>query len=595
MFFRSGGYSPSSRSSRKVLYKDISLREDFLLNSLLQRWRWRVGRAVEAEPRRSLIFSANRVSMPKRKSVHSLERLCLDNVVRNIERVWVKDYTADNYLHLYPCRYTVGPFSVLAGPLLQKLIQLMGERKLLTSSLLHSLLLPQLKELNLNMCPNLVSEHIAHIIAVRCKNLSSLDLRGCNRIPASALADLVKSLPRLIKLALAETQCDTQVLSRVGSCCFRLRELDISACERVTPDSLLHLAYDPTARSFRCSALQILEVCGLESHSVGPDVLCALVFVLLALPNLKFLIHDSLAKAVCLIYRQQFDGAWVVPGFPSLRELARRRMPTSTNEGSSRLTLALREIYGVNETSWPMACAVCPHLEAASFIITKSFDLGQSCLSWRHLVRLTINCSKRRDLRDLLPVTASLGAQLQTLSFDGFSLEDGLSFHTLLTHCQNLQNFRAFLVSAESGSHGWVPKNEASDWCFSLPPLNFPHLCDFSLMHSSQHNRALEQSLISLLRHSPCLEILDLLCLPFSVDEVFRKVLAPPGTPLRQLRELSLIQDEVSIHTVNLLLSSENNLRYLRLDTCSGISQMEYKEVVQRVNKEGLDVHIVWE
>ncbi|KAJ7317339.1 hypothetical protein JRQ81_003501 [Phrynocephalus forsythii] len=537
--------------------------------------------------------------MPKRKSVHSLERLCLENVARNMEHVWVKDYSTDAYLRRYHCRYSVGPFSVWAGVLVQELIQCLRERKLLTSSLLCSLLLPQLKELHLTMCPNLVSEPMAHIIAVRCKNLSLLDLRGCSQVPACVLADLVEGLPCLVRLDLAVTQCDTQVLWAVGSSCFRLRQLDITACERVTPDSLIHLAYDPVAKSFRSSALQILEVWGLEPHSDKLDILWALVFVLLALPNLKYIGHDSVAEAVCLIYHQQFDRAQVVPGFPSLKEVASHRRSTHMTEGTPGLTLALREIYGVDETSWPMACAVCPHLEEASFSFMESFDIAQTFLSWRNLVHLAINCSPRRNLRELLPVTSALRARLQSLSLDGYSLEDGSSFHTLLTHCQNLQIVRVILFPPESGGHGWWTGDESPAWQFALPPLHFPHLRDFSLMYSntehSQRVMALGKSLISLLRHSPCLEILYLMCLPFPMDEVFQKVLGAPGTALQQLSELSLIQNEVSAHAINLLLSSENKLGYLRLDMCSGMRPTEYKEVKRRIRREGLDVHLVWE
>lgn len=50
--------------------------------------------------------------MPKRRSIRSLERLCLENVAGNMQQLWAKDY-ADNYLDEYHFRYIMGPFSEL--------------------------------------------------------------------------------------------------------------------------------------------------------------------------------------------------------------------------------------------------------------------------------------------------------------------------------------------------------------------------------------------------------------------------------------------------------------------------------------------------
>uniref|UniRef100_A0A8C5SDM1 Uncharacterized protein n=1 Tax=Laticauda laticaudata TaxID=8630 RepID=A0A8C5SDM1_LATLA len=87
-------------------------------------------------------------------------------------------------------------------------------------------------------------------------NLSLLYLQRCSRIPSDALVDLIESLPSLKKLDLSDTQCNTQVLSAVGSTCRHLCELNISDCKRLSPDSLFHLAYDVTAGSFSCQGLQ---------------------------------------------------------------------------------------------------------------------------------------------------------------------------------------------------------------------------------------------------------------------------------------------------------------------------------------------------
>ncbi|XP_062991911.1 uncharacterized protein LOC134404873 [Elgaria multicarinata webbii] len=538
--------------------------------------------------------------MPKRKAVQPLQRLCLENIAKNMQLFWAKDYT-DNYLDEYQFRYIMGPFSELAGSLVQELLQLMGERRCLTRAVLHLLVVPQLKELSLSACPKLVSKAITQIITVRCKNLSSLDLQGCSRIPTDALVDLMEGLPGLTKLDLSETQCNTQVLSAVGSCCQQLRELDISLCKRLSPASLLHLAYDPTAGSLCCPALQVLCVDGLCPTAHSQDLFWVLAFLLLALPSLKSLENEFLTDALCLIHKQKFKSAPITPGFPSLEELARGRMSACADEKSPRLTLPLKEIIEVSEEAVPMVCAVCPHLAKASVNLEDGRrGLSQTFLSWHHLTHLTLDGSEMRGLRalrEILPVMAHIGGQLQSLALDGFSADDELSFHTLLGHCPNLRKLSASLFYSARPRHGEPLKGDAS-----LPPHKFPQLCDFSLLLSDLHDALLSRqavtlraSLVSLLKHSPALETVHLSCLPFSLDEVFEAVLQPRGAALRHLCDLSLSQCKVSSKAAHLLLSSDNRLRSLHLYRCPEIHRRDYDKLLRRVGKESLELQIQWD
>uniref|UniRef100_A0ABM5FID9 Uncharacterized protein n=1 Tax=Pogona vitticeps TaxID=103695 RepID=A0ABM5FID9_9SAUR len=520
--------------------------------------------------------------MPKRKSVHSLQELCLENVASNLDHIWIKEHT-----------------DCLAGFLVQELLQFLGNRKLLTSDLLCSLLVPQLKTLDWSICPELVTRAV--VTTVPCKNLSSLILQDCNQIPADALLDLVKALPHLIKLNLSATQCNTQVLSAATSSCRQLRELDISGCQRLSPYSLLHLAYNPSTGSFCCSGLQILVMEPLNPRIDAEELVWALVFLLLALPSLKCLVHEQVTEAVCLIYHQLFDGVQVPPVFPSLVALARRRMPAFPGKGPPGFVLALKSIHDLSESSWPMVRAVCPYVRNVSVTLTGMPPLGESFLSACHIVHLTVGCREERDMREVLFLTQSLQAQLECLSVSNFAFEDEWTFHVLLSHCVNLQKLTIRFLSPVTSRYGRRTNVEALKWDFALPPHPFPYLCDVCLVHSdienhlpSQHARLLKDCLESLLRHSPCLEILELVSLPFPLDEVFEKLLRPPGRALAQLRRLSLVEDDVSLHAIHLLLSSENQLSYLNVDTCPKIDEREYQELCQRVGKEGLDVEILW-
>ncbi|KAJ7327331.1 hypothetical protein JRQ81_017090 [Phrynocephalus forsythii] len=532
--------------------------------------------------------------MPRRKSVQSLQKLCLENVAGNMQGLWAKDYT-ENYLDEYQFCYIEGPFSQLAASLVHELLRLKGKR--LTRAMLHLLLVPQLTELSLRACPKLVNNAIAQMITLRCKNLSSLDLEGCSRIPISALVNLMEGLPRLTKLYLEETQCNTQVLSAVGSCCRRLRELNISGCKRISSESLFHLAFDPTAGTFCCPDLQILSVDGLESKPYCDDLLWALAFLLLALPSLVFLENEFVAEAVCLIHDRQFEGAQVPAGFPSMQELVRRKMSAAFGaEPEGQLTLPLREVLEVSEPFLPSVRAVCPHLAKTAVLMEEHPGLNPGfLLPWRQLTDLTLDCWDMKALADLLPLTASLGAQLQALSVDGFSLGEGPCVAILLSHCPNLQKFSAslFYSTRLSGGQG------GTGWDAALAPCQFPQLRDVILSFSDVDDSvpppqvpALRASLACLLARSPCLESVLLTCLPFSLDSLLQEVLEDTSLPC--LGYLALVKCEVSSPTVHRLLSLDNPLNKLVLEECPDIHRKDYAELLRRVRRERLDLQVTW-
>lgn len=538
--------------------------------------------------------------MPRRRSVRALQRLCLESVAGNMQPLWAKDYV-DNYLDEYSFRYIQGPFSELAGSLVQELLQILGESRRLTRAMLHLLLVPHLTELSLSACPKLASQAIARLIVVRCKNLVSLDLTGCSRVPSDALVDLMEGLPHLTKLGLSETRCNTQVLSAVGSSCRRLRELDVSDCKRLSPASLLHLAFDPTVGSPCCPMLQVLNVDGLEASS--QDVVATLTFLLLALPSLKVLVHELVAEAVSLIHHREFSRAPIASGFPSPEELAKSRASTPEAEEGSGLQLQLQQVVQVEEPFLPVVRAVCPRLAEVSIFLKGSTRLDWGPLSWHHLTHLTINCTEQRALEELLPVMSRLGGQLHLLSLGGFSLEEECSFPALLNQCLRLQKFSASLLPPRRRAHGrgreWEVEPLHGD--FSVAPHALPQLQNLSLvlcssedLPSSRWAEVLRTSLVSLLKHSPLLEQLDLVCMPFSLDGVLEEVLRPPSTALAHLRELSLAQDRVSSPTIHLLLSLDNALTYLNLDGCPEIYQRDYDQLLRRISREGLELNVEW-
>ncbi|KAH0630464.1 hypothetical protein JD844_013505 [Phrynosoma platyrhinos] len=430
------------------------------------------------------------------------------------------------------------------------------------------------------------------------QNLSSLNLHGCKQLPADALVCLVESLPHLITLDLSKTHCNRQVLSAIGATCQQLRDLNLSLCKRLSLKSLMYLAYDPLGGSFSCQKLRALRVWGLKA-SKGHCL--ALIFVLLALPRLTYFVDNSIAKAVCLIHVQRFGNSRMPPGFPSLTELVQRRMNINTEEGISGLTLALSEITILRESPLSLINAMCPYLTKMTLFLGDRAAFTNTSLSWRYLTRLTIICDIRRDLSELFPVAENLGSQLRSLTIRHFDFTDEFSFHHLLSHCTRLQELEGSFFSPKKQFHGLQMDIDTLDWDFCLPCLEFPQLSLFILEYSDvekplpyRHAMVLRQSLVNLLKHSPCLKFLTLRCMPFSLDRVFRRVLNPPNTALRNIDEITLSQTKVSMDVINLILSSENKLSYLGLLKCPGIHSADYSTLLHKIDKEAFDMIVEW-
>ncbi|KAJ7317336.1 hypothetical protein JRQ81_003498 [Phrynocephalus forsythii] len=508
--------------------------------------------------------------MPLRNFAPSLEDLCLESVAEHLECVSDKDL-----MHIH-----------FAESFVPRLIRIRRQNKSLNVAVLDRLLVPHLTTLKLDFCAELVQEALLQTIAVRCKKLTLLDLFGCNKVPAGSLVELVKALPCLTQLDLSRTKCNARVLSAVASSCRRLRELAVVECSSLSPTSLLYLAYDPVVGSFTGLALEELLAERLNHDVKTQEHIWAVAFVLLAMPTLKFLVQDFLTRAICLIYHQQFDMVQLPSGFPSLREVAQGRLTTPTNGRPLRPTLALEYLGDINRSNLPKVCAMCPNLVRVDITPESSRVWARWTLLWRSLTHLTVTCyRKEQDLRQLLIVTENLGAQLRHLCIRGFTLKDPFSFHTLLSHCGNLCDFKASFIFTGKELLDRQPDGEAMDWEVHLSPLEFLQLSRFSLKFSAeeeplpfQYVMVLRECLVSVMKHSPLLQYMDLVRLPFPMDNVFQEVLQSPGRTLCHLSSLLFCHVLVSMDTVDLLLSSENHIHYICLKKCLVIHMEKYKE-----------------
>ncbi|XP_075049759.1 uncharacterized protein LOC142109488 [Mixophyes fleayi] len=566
--------------------------------------------------------------MPPRHVMPTLTRMCLQSIAENMQSVWVTDYT-DKYMEEYNFMYIEGPFNQLAGTLVQELIQLLGESHKLTRAGLHLLLQPHLTELSLHSCSGLINNAIIQLVTMRCKFLTSLDLHSCHRVPAASLARLVESLPRLMKLCLSDTQCDSLVLAAIGTCCQRLRELDISRCKKLTPSSLLTLVYDSRRAGFSCQALRVLLLQHVKPQGSPEQWVYALCCVLLALPNIEQLSHPSLPNALRLIHTNHFTQSGISSdSFLSLAEVVLTRAEKESecnglmngrdknvaspskaeyDQGSNtfrgkvttRTSLRLKKLEDLEEEDVSKLGCLCQEVEEA--VISLGIRTGStwSLVQWPNLSQLTLHCPEQpnRTLEEILTSLHAIGNSLRVLSLQNLLWCQQESLSTLLTLCPNLRSFQSHLTVLYQALFHDDP--EPPPW--PSDPLPLSHLHTFSFLlegEDSSHptfQHKLGGFLVSLLKGCLKLESLSLCGVPTLLDRVLEVVYASgPPHPLQKLRMVSLCSSNVTQWGASLLLRSNNDLKNLDLSHCKDVTCRDYHKLQERARKEGLSVNITW-
>ncbi|XP_063781587.1 uncharacterized protein LOC134931802 [Pseudophryne corroboree] len=568
--------------------------------------------------------------MPPRRSMSTLARMCLQSIAENMQSLWVTDY-AEKYMEEYSFMYVEGPFNQLAGPLVQELIKILGESHKLTRAGLHLLLQPHLTELSLHYCSGLINKAIIDLVTVRCKFLTSLDLHSCSRVPAGSLAILVGRLPRLMKLCLSDTQCDSLALATIGSCCQRLRELDISRCRKLSPSSLLSLVYDSKRATFSCQALKVLLLQDVKPQGDLEQWVNALCYILLALPSLEQLSNPSVLSALRLIHTGRFShGGTFTDSFPSLAEVARRRVARKSGcnglvnvrdsqsqkaeyeqesdtlrgkenwNGTAGISLHLRKLEDLEEEDVSSLGSLCQEVEEAAITLGIQTVSAWSLVQWPNLTQLTLHSPEQpnRMLEEMLTSLHAIGNSLRVLSLQNLLWGQEESLSTLLTWCPNLQSFQGhFTVLSQTLFHN---DPELPPW--ARKPLPLPHLHTFnfllegedSLHPTFQHQ--LGGFLVALLQGCLKLECLSLCGVPTSLDSVFEVVYASsPPHPLQRLSEVSLCHSNVTQWGASLLLRSKNDLSHLDLSHCKDVTCRDYHKLQEMARKEGSNISISWQ
>ncbi|XP_073473960.1 uncharacterized protein [Aquarana catesbeiana] len=567
--------------------------------------------------------------MSRRKEVVTLTGLCLQNIADNMQSVWMKDYMMKN-MEEYNFLFIEGPFNQLAGSLVQELIRILGESHKLNKGCLHLLLQPHLLELSLRSCAGIVNVAIMQLVTVRCKHLTSLDLHSCNRVPAASLATLIEGLPRLIKLCLADTQCDSLVLTAIGRSCPRLCELDVSRCKKVSSSSLLSMVYDTKGATFCCQALRVLLLDDVKPKGSPEQWAQVLCFILLALPCLEELPNPSLSAALNLLYSRSFTKPGTCfDGFPPLAEVAQSRTiseskikggsnmrnyqlnssassPKVTPQRSSetsvmpeRLTLRLKKLEDLEEDDVSVVGSLCPLVEEVAISLGDQPLGSWSLVQWPHLTKLTLHCPQKpeRTLEEFLAALQAIGNSLQVLSLQNLLWCHDDSLPTLLTMCPNLQSFQSHFTVLRQN----LLPNEPELPPWPRDPLPLPRLHAFSLLiegeGSSQaiFQHKLGGSLVSVLKGSPQLESLSLCGVQSPLDSVFEVVYgSSPPRPLQRLSAVTLCGSNVTQWGASLVVRSGSDLRTLDLSHCKEVTCRDHHQLQERARKQRLNLTISW-
>ncbi|XP_078411876.1 uncharacterized protein LOC144688797 [Cetorhinus maximus] len=575
--------------------------------------------------------------MPRRQRVPALKQLSLSNMAANMKDVWAKDYV-DNYLNEYHFLHIMGPFNDLALYNCSKTsLSLFTSPSAIKTYVLFACRSEDVRARMIVMECGMEMWEWVHgtsgevslsCMSIRClctfictdphvfpvlQGLTALDLHGCSRIQSSILVDLIGCLPRLRKLTLSSTQCNSQVLSVIGSTCRELRELDVSGCKEVTSLGLLRLMYHQTGAALNSLQLRKLLTEGIRlSPDNDAQHVTAMAFLLLALPRLEYVTHTFLAEALTLIHGQLFGkGQHFLrsQGFPSLQEVAGLRLASGV--GAWQTALNLRRLDVVLGQDLPILTSTCREVAEATISLGDELRDLRHLHSWTQLTCLTVECSGfyRRTLSDMIPVLSSLGPQLRLLSLQNFHYHLETSLSHILGFCPHLRVFQAQIhLPPQNGDSPPVEEDSDDDDDDQLQDKNrlfgtnwqLLQLKDFSLriLDSSPLTRSFQLSiratLVRALQGSPELSKLSLINVPVPLDKVFRNVLEQPAS-LVQLSELCLAHSSVSSAAVHLLMAAHNQLASLDLRRCRDVHRRHYDQFVEDAKRSKFDLKISWE
>ncbi|KAL9982234.1 hypothetical protein ACROYT_G004259 [Oculina patagonica] len=471
--------------------------------------------------------------------------------------LWCKSSIED----LHRCKYVLGPFDGLNSDLIQKLLNILCEKKQLKMSHLHVLLHSNVKHLDLSVCSSLVTDQILSPVGCRCKKLTYLSLKNCSRLSTKALKEISINLPCLQLIDLSGCQaCTDDVLNLLGASCPELRWLRGESCFLISDAGIDGLCGDDD--NPRCRRLREVTLTSTAITSYGMQKL------LISQPELKKL---SLAMTIHVI-GEKF-------------RLNTRSLP----EGLKLKSVDLSNT-AITNASIKNLCEICPWLCELSLNCCSSV----TAVSLQYIASLTL--LKAFSIADneaikfrphLAQFLAKSGNSLQALNI---SAMENVETQLLCVCCKSLKS----LIMADcreitaSYIHFDQERNSLS-LAQACPKLN---ILDLHNCHFTEHN-TLADHLSAILSSSTELQELDLSGIEYLSDEIIIQFIQ--SSDLSKLRSVNLSRcSEISMEPVELLVETCQGLTQLNLSHCQNISLRDAESLRKISRHRRVKANITW-
>jgi len=186
--------------------------------------------------------------MPKAVDIKSLSVLCLDNIVCNFNKVWLRSLSIyhQHAQKTVKLLYINGPFDSLEGRSISKLFQCSLHKLKISKLHLQLLATPHLVQVDLSgaFINKSVNDEYCEIIRNRCLHITYLNISGCSKLSPYALSQLVIEFQKSLKVFSCKgTRVNGQVLSTIGINCTCLEALEIGRNEKLSEIDLIKLFF----------------------------------------------------------------------------------------------------------------------------------------------------------------------------------------------------------------------------------------------------------------------------------------------------------------------------------------------------------------
>ncbi|GIY80687.1 uncharacterized protein CDAR_283791 [Caerostris darwini] len=435
-------------------------------------------------------------------------------------------------------------FKVLQKFYSQPLLKLMFDYMLLKNEHLKFLINRYTHELNIGYLINCDSSAIEE----RLQEIGSVILTFEMTVIKKFNCDnFLRHLSKIQVLQLYDTICSDKSMAIISKNCTELKSLDICNCSRVTDKGMETL----------CSSQPPLEYLNVEHTSVTYK---GVSLVLKNIPSLTTLHFDNVPRAI-------FEATGL----------------NDTSGISNSMVFNLSNLVILNNPMRPEnhltailnACTVsCPHIQNlfVSEIITET--QMQLISTFKKLKIVSLQCSTIVNpalcIDNFLQVR---GNQLTSLSLTSFSL----SVKLLARCCPNLENLSLQYPSFEDVDGFDFSSNTG---------LSFEYLKMFNLQNVSLEMNKDQISFI--ISSSPNLQELHVVYCHFS-DDIRDIILHYP----KKLTLLNFSNTVVSAEFIEEVIKTHNNLDKVFIRN-SGISSVEYDDIMDMVDEMGKEINISW-